>query len=135
MPVSRACRRLLICPYFNVQVSGYLTPQGVPSFEYSPADVLQPLLFELSRPLDDLEDMLLTEFAGRYVTMEQVYKKHNIGRPYIKKNYKQVLSNMEANGKIIVDPPAIKRQKRKGEVTFVDNVLITFPPRSKSDGS
>ncbi len=111
------------------------TLQGVPSFEYSPADALQPLLFELSRPLDDLEDMLLTEFAGRYVIMEQVYKKHNIGRPYVKKNYKQVLSNMEANGQIIVNPPAIKRRKRKGEVTFADDVLITFPPRSKSDGS
>jgi len=25
LPVSRACRRLLLCPYFNVQVSGDLT--------------------------------------------------------------------------------------------------------------
>ena len=111
------------------------TLQGVPSFEYSPADALQPLLFELSRPLDDLENMLLTEFAGRCVIMEQVYEEHNVGRPYVKKNYKQVLGNMEANGRISVDPPAIKRRKWKGEVTFADDVLITFPPRSKSDGS
>jgi hypothetical protein len=31
--------------------------QGISSFEYCPADARQPLLFELSRPLDELEDM------------------------------------------------------------------------------
>jgi three-Cys-motif partner protein len=31
--------------------------QGVPSFEYNPATRQQPLLFELSRPLDDLADI------------------------------------------------------------------------------
>ena len=59
--------------------------QGVPSFEYCPADARQPLLFELSRPLDGLEDILLTEFAGRCVIMEQVYKEHNVGRPFIQR--------------------------------------------------
>jgi len=42
-----------------------LHEQGVPSFHYSPADIRFPLLFELNRPLDDLEEMLLTGFAGR----------------------------------------------------------------------
>lgn len=32
--------------------------QGVPSFEYNPATLKQPLLFELTRPLDELEAML-----------------------------------------------------------------------------
>ena len=72
--------------------------QGVPSFEYSPASFLQPLLFELSRPLDDLEEMLLTKFAGRCVIMEQVYQEHNVDTPYIKKNYKDVLRKLEARG-------------------------------------
>ena len=105
--------------------------QDVPSFEYCPADGCQPLLFELSRPLDELEDMLLTDFAGRYVIMEQVYKFHNVGRPFIKKNYKEALSNLEAYGKIVTDPPADKRSKRKGVVTFADDVLITFPLRNR----
>src|SRR5215213_1809959 len=38
--------------------------QGVPSFTYSPADSRFPLLFELTHPLDDLESMLLKDFAG-----------------------------------------------------------------------
>ena len=75
--------------------------------------------------------MLLTDFAGRYVIMEQVYKFHNVGRPFIKKNYKEALSNLEAYGKIVTDPPADKRSKRKGVVTFADDVLITFPLRNR----
>ena len=36
--------------------------QGVPSFEYNPADERYPLLFELTRPLDELTRTLLTDF-------------------------------------------------------------------------
>jgi len=107
------------------------TEQGVASFEYSPATADQPLLFALSRPLDDLADMLLDEFAGCTMTMLQVFYEHHIGRPYVAANYKQVLSKLEAEGKITVDPPAERRQKRKGVVTFADTVRITFPLRSK----
>jgi three-Cys-motif partner protein len=39
--------------------------QGVRSFEYSPASKKFPLLFALSRPLDDLEGSLLVDFAGQ----------------------------------------------------------------------
>lgn len=102
-------------------------PQGVPSFEYSPATEAQPLLFELSRPLDDLEAMLLEEFAGKTLSMGEVYELHNYGRPYIDKNYKDVLTKMEAAGKIKGDPPCAERPKRKGEVTCADHVKFTFP--------
>lgn len=104
--------------------------QGVPSFEYSPADVNQPLLFELTRPLDDLTGMLLTTYAARQLTVQQIYEEHNVGRPYILKNYKDVLKRLEVDGKIHVDPPAAKRRKYKGEVTLGDEITITFPPRS-----
>ena len=39
--------------------------QGVPSFTYSPADESMPLLFSLQRPLDELKEMLLRDFAGQ----------------------------------------------------------------------
>ena len=47
----------------------FVTEQGVASFEYSPASEAQPLLFELARPLDDLEVMMLDTFAGRSMKM------------------------------------------------------------------
>jgi three-Cys-motif partner protein len=103
--------------------------QGVPTFEYNPADAMYPVLFELSRPLDDLTDMLLNDFAGQNLTMRQIYERHHIGRRYIAKNYKDVLRKLEAEGKIQADPPAEHRPKRKGEVTFADGVRVDFPSR------
>ncbi len=99
--------------------------QGVPSFEYNPATIAQPLLFELSRPLDDLETMLLDEFAGRTMTMVEVYNRHHVGKRYISKNYKEVLQKLEQQGKITAEPPATRRRKN----TFADTVKVTFPPK------
>jgi three-Cys-motif partner protein len=95
--------------------------QGVPSFEYNPADFLpkQCLLFQLSRPIHDLKEMLLKEFAGQTLTMREIYKQHNIDTPYIKKNYKNVLWELEQEGKITAG------SHRKG--TFGDSVMATFP--------
>ena len=105
--------------------------QGVPSFEYTPATEKQLLLFGYSRPLDDLAEILLTEFAGRMMTMKQIFDRHNVGTRYISRNYKEILAKLESEGKIQTDPPASKRRKRKGEVTFADRVKVTFPPKDK----
>lgn len=98
--------------------------QGVAKFEYNPVDAqmaAQPFLFELSRRLDDLGEMLLQEFSGQTLTMAKIYRKHNVNRPYIKKNYKQVLRQLEEQGKIT----ASKHRK----ATFGDRVQVTFPAR------
>ena len=93
--------------------------QGVASFEYNPASRQQPLLFEYSRPLDELGDMLLEHFAGMKLTMLEVFQQHNVNRPFIKRNYKQALLQLEAQGRITASP------HRKN--TFADHVLVTFP--------
>ena len=98
--------------------------QGVPSFEYNPATLQQPLLFELTRPLDQLESMLLDNFSGKTMTMVEIYDQHHQGKPYIKKNYKTALSNLESQGKITVHSPEDKK-RRKG--TFADDLKVTFP--------
>jgi len=101
--------------------------QGVPSLEYNPPDKRFPTLFELSRPLDELEEMLSVEFAGVTLSMKQIYDQHHVGRRFIKRNYKEALRNLEAQGQIITDPPAEKRRMREGKVTFADKVMVTFP--------
>ena len=98
--------------------------QGVPSFEYNPATLQQPLLFELTRPLDQLESMLLDNFSGKTMTMAEIYDQHHLGKPYIKKNYKTALSNLESQGKVTVHSPEDKK-RRKG--TFADDLKVTFP--------
>ncbi len=97
--------------------------QGVPSFQYCPADQRQPLLFELSRPLNDLKEMLPREFAGQSLKMIEIYKRHNVGRPYIEKNYREVLTELEEEGKIS------SSEHRPG--TFPGHVVVTFPPRNR----
>jgi three-Cys-motif partner protein len=100
--------------------------QGVPSFDYTPATEKQPLLFELNRPLDDLADILLEEFAEQTISMNEVFEKHNYGRRYIERNYKDALSKLEMDGKIIGNPPFNKRI-RNGEVTCGPNTSFVFP--------
>ncbi|MBI1787422.1 MAG: three-Cys-motif partner protein TcmP [Acidobacteria bacterium] len=97
--------------------------QGVPSFEYNPADNRFPTLFELTAPLDELEERLLREYAGERLTMENIYRKHNVGRPYIERNYKDALMSLEAKGTIQCQPPA--RERRKG--TMGPDTIVTFP--------
>jgi len=97
--------------------------QGVASFGYCPASTIHPKLFELNRPLDDLEEMLLRDFAGQTLTTQQIYELHNIGRPYTLKNYKAILFKMEERSAIQAEPPAQKRPKG----TFADHVRVTFP--------
>lgn len=101
------------------------TEQGVPSFEYNPVDVrdagCQKFLFELPRPLDDLADMLLDTFEGQTLTMYQIYEKHSVDRPYIKKNYKDVLYKLEEDGKIMAS-----NHRRN---SFADDVEVTFPSK------
>jgi three-Cys-motif partner protein len=104
--------------------------QGVASFAYFAASEEHQILFEFLRPLSDLEEVLLMHFAGQKLTMYQVYERHNVGRRFVKTNYKKALTRLEAADRIKADPPAAKRPKKLGEVTFADDVLITFPERA-----
>lgn len=69
--------------------------QGVASFSYCPADANTPLLFEFARPLSDLQDMLRSEFAGQTITMKDIYERHHVDRPFVKRNYKDALLALE----------------------------------------
>lgn len=95
--------------------------QGVPSFTYSPADASTPLLFSLARPLDSLKEDIPKVFAGKTLSMQEIYEQHSIDTPFIKKNYKDVLLALEAEGKISADPA----KRKKG--TFADHVKVKFP--------
>lgn len=103
------------------------TDQGVPSFAYNPADQRFPLLFELWRPLDELGEMLLAEFAGSQIVMNDIYLCHSVGRRFVERNYKDALRKLEKEGRIKTQPPAGKRRVVKGEVSFGPDVMVTFP--------
>ncbi len=108
--------------------------EGVPSFTYSPADARTPFLFSFNRPIAGLADDLSKRFAGRIMTMKEVYEAHHVDTPFIARNYKRALSGMEETRRISVEPPAARRPMRKGERTFGDEVRVTFPQEVRENG-
>lgn len=94
----------------------------VANFEYNPADAAWPSLFELLRPLGELEDMLLTDCAGQRTKFRPLFEKHSKGKGYVAKNYREVLCRMEEEGKIKME--SVKK-RRKGEIG--PSVEINFP--------
>jgi three-Cys-motif partner protein len=100
---------------------------GVAKFEYNPADARWPSLFDLLRPLEDLEEMLLNDCADRTTGLVELFEKHSVGKPFVIKNYREVLCRMEQEGKVRMEPPCPPR--RKG--TIGEKVKITFPPRKQ----
>lgn len=97
--------------------------QDVATFEYNPADERQPMLFGLLRPLDELADMLMTDYRGRTLGMRDIYESHSVGKPFVIRNYREVLCKMEQDKRISVNPPCPPR--RKG--TMAEHAKITFP--------
>ena len=105
------------------------TTQRVPSFEYNPAVSKQGLLFELSRPLDDLRGMLLDHYAGQTLSFMQIFDGHHVNKPYVEPNYRDVLGNMEHDEQIDVNRPKGSKRTYKGKPAFGKSVTITFPPK------
>jgi three-Cys-motif partner protein len=99
----------------------------VAKFEYNPADSRCPSLFELVRPLGDLEDLLLADCVGKTLMIRGLFEDHSIGKGYVLKNYREVLCQMEQEGKIRMEPPCPPR--RKG--TIGEKVKIIFPRREQ----
>jgi three-Cys-motif partner protein len=95
-------------------------------FEYNPATASCPSLFELLRPLGELEDLLLADCAGRTFVIRQLFESHSVGKPFVLKNYREVLLRMEGEGKVKMDPPCPPRRRN----TLAEHVKITFPGRA-----
>ena len=88
-----------------------------------------PLLFSLQRPLDQLRASLLKDFSGRELALSEIYERHSVDTPYVMKNYKESLTQLEAEGKVVVR--SLKGIRRKG--TFAGHLLVKFPV-SSADG-
>ena len=99
----------------------------VASFEYNPRDKFykQGSLFDLlSRPLDDLRDMLLQKYAGCTIDFTKLYEEDSVDKPYIDKNYKDVLKNLLDEGRITAVNRETGKPPRKN--SFSEKMRITF---------
>ncbi|GAK33019.1 hypothetical protein AQ1_00901 [alpha proteobacterium Q-1] len=96
--------------------------EGVPSLAYSPADASMPLLFSLTQPMSMLKQMLLEDFAGQTLSLTEIYERHSVSKPYVKKNYREALRALEDSGNVLAC--STKDRRRKG--TYPDHVKIKF---------
>jgi three-Cys-motif partner protein len=96
--------------------------EGVPSLAYSPADASMPLLFSLTQPMSKLKEMLLKDFSGQTLCLTEIYERHSVGTRYVKRNYREALSALEASEMVTI--LATKGTRRKG--TYPDHVMIKF---------
>ena len=103
---------------------------NVASFEYNPRDVnfRQGSVFDLlSRPLDELSDMLQNTYAGKCIDFRTLYEEHSVDTPYVRKNYKDALKALYETGKINAVNAKTGKLPKKG--TFSDDMRITFKAR------
>ncbi len=98
--------------------------QGIPSFEYNPATIASNQLFLPNMSLmDDFKEELLCDFTNQSLTMEEIFSLHNVGKPYLSKNYKKALLSLENEGKITTN----RKQRRARKNQFPDDMEVKFP--------
>ena len=97
--------------------------QGVSTFMYDPTDRRSRRLLEVGQPLEDLRHSLLSDHEAQTISFDELYRQHSVGRPYVRRNYKQALYELFEEGAVKVSRPP-----RKG--TFADTIEVTFPPYS-----
>lgn len=96
--------------------------EGIASFTYSPADASMPLLFSLKQPAAKLRKSLLKSFAGKSINLRSVYEAHSVDTPFVLKNYRDAITDLENNGDVTASSTTGKR--RTG--TFPEHVMIQF---------
>jgi three-Cys-motif partner protein len=90
--------------------------EGVPSFAYSPADASMPLLFLLAQPREKLKADLQKSFAGEELNLQTLYERHSVDTPYIKKNYREALIQLEDDEAIAVRSTKGKRKAEPSRI-------------------
>jgi three-Cys-motif partner protein len=102
---------------------GNVDEDDVPIFEYYPPADGRQLSFQSERPLTQLSADLLAAFSGRAASVKEIFDQHNVGRPFLLKNYQKVLKELELAGSIRCTPQI---NKRKPE-TLAKGTIVHFP--------
>ncbi|MCK9519649.1 MAG: three-Cys-motif partner protein TcmP, partial [Dehalococcoidia bacterium] len=102
---------------------GILDQDEVPRFEYYPRWAGRQMHFDEHRPLLSLPAELRSRFKGQTLTVRRLIDQHQLGTPFISRNYKSVIREMERQGAAVCDPPMDLRRKN----TLKDDTLVTFP--------
>ncbi len=75
--------------------------QGVPDYRYDPEAAHYTESLPLSRPLDALAEDLARSYAGQTVRADELYRRHHVGRPFIRRNYTDALDLLATQGRAL----------------------------------
>lgn len=79
-------------------------------------------------PIPELQNELTRVFAGRTLTVGQIFEEHHVtSERYILRNYQEALRRLELSSSVVTTPASDTRPKRDGIVTMSEVVKITFP--------
>lgn len=83
---------------------GLIDEDGVPSYEFRPDEIgpSQIGLFKPPSKLNELKHSILEKYRGRSTTVSRLIEEMGPETPYIEKNFKQVLLELEAEGQLEV---------------------------------
>jgi hypothetical protein len=73
--------------------------------------------------VEALAESLTVALAGKVMTVREVFELHSPAKLYVKRNYKEALMQLEADGR--VTPSRLASERRQG--TLADDIKITFP--------
>jgi three-Cys-motif partner protein len=110
--------------------------QGIAKFGYvrQVSAEKTPLLHLMNTPLSDFGRQLCADYAGRSLSrkaLREDYDKFDPRNLFVDRNWRDVLSELETEGKITCVPPRNERKVQKGEVTFSKNTVVTFPQKGR----
>jgi len=101
---------------------------GVGSWDYDPRDqgIRQQELFA---GLYEVRERVLSAFAGRTAAFDQIIEEEMASTRYTDSNYRDALLELESEGLLVMDPPAVERPMQAGGVkrTLPGRTRITFP--------
>lgn len=97
----------------------HIDADGVPTYEHLSASAQRQLELPVGS-LQSLPGLLLEQFAGRALKVGEVALHHGFGRPFLKRNYKRVLTELAERGEVVLDPPKSARG-------LGDGTLVRFP--------
>jgi three-Cys-motif partner protein len=108
--------------------------QGIARFGYvrEVSKKRTPLLALMNTPLEDFKKQLCEEFAGQKADRKTLRDRFDTMHPrnlFVEKNWRDALSQLEAEGKVTCVPPRSERRVQKGEVTFGPNTIVAIPKK------
>ncbi len=103
--------------------------EGVGSFEFDPHDRAARETRPLFSPLHNLEDRLLSTFAGQSLTFADVLERESAQTRYTDTNYRDAILRLEENNRVAANPEAALRRWHAGRErrTLPPDTLLHFP--------